>query len=245
MAASNRRSSPPRHRTTQQGRAPTSEIARRRAERRLAKGRRSDERWAAILRGAAAVFARLGYAQATLEDIANEVGVNRASLYYYVGTKEELLVALLYQPMLQMTANMKAIARLDLPPDEKLRRVLEQYAADMVATPALNIFLAENLHQVMSGREAADIVENADEYGDGFAAIIQEGIDDGTFRADLDPKVCTMAILGMFNWTHRWYRPDGPLSLEEIARQFTELALAGLRAPEAPRRRRGSRQHLS
>ena len=92
MAASNRRSSPPRHRTTQQGRAPTSEIARRRAERRLAKGRRSDERWAAILRGAAAVFARLGYAQATLEDIANEVGVNRASLYYYVGTKEELPV---------------------------------------------------------------------------------------------------------------------------------------------------------
>ncbi|MFV0309907.1 MAG: TetR/AcrR family transcriptional regulator [Desertimonas sp.] len=217
--------------STRRGRPATSEIARRRAERRLAKGRRSDERWTSILSGATTVFARLGYAQATLEDVAAEVGVNRASLYYYVGTKEELLVALLYQPMHQMTANMKAIAQQALPPEEKLRRVLEQYAADMVSTPALNFFLAENLHQVMSGREASDIIENAGVYGEGFTEIIRAGIDDGTFRADLDPKVCTMAILGMFNWTHRWYRPGGSLSLEEIARQFAELALAGLRSP--------------
>ena len=40
-----------------------------------------------------------------------------------------------------------------------------------------------------------------------------------------------MAVLGMFNWTHRWYRPSGPLALEDIGRQFAELALAGLRPP--------------
>lgn len=213
---------------TKRGRPATSEIGRRRAERRISTGRKSDERWTAILQGAAVVFGRLGYGQATLEDVAAEVGVNRASLYYYVGTKEELLIALLYRPIHQMTANMFAIAQQDLPSDEKLRRVLQQYAADMTATPELSIFLAENLHQVMSGREAMDIVENADEYGKGFAAIIQAGIDDGTFRRDLDPRVCTMAILGMFNWTHRWYRPNGPLTLEEIGRQFAELALSGI-----------------
>src|SRR5690606_1499931 len=74
-------------------------IARRRAERRQASGRRSDARWAEIVQGAGKVFRRLGYSQSTLEDVAAEVGINRATLYYYVGTKEELLVALLQQPM--------------------------------------------------------------------------------------------------------------------------------------------------
>ena len=68
---------------------PTSEIARRRAERRASSGRRSDERWQAILAGASKAFHELGYAQTTLEDIATEVGINRATLrkklkHYYL-----------------------------------------------------------------------------------------------------------------------------------------------------------------
>ena len=77
----------------------SSNIARRRLERGAAVGRRSDERWASILAAATTVFRELGYEKATLEDIANEVGINRATLYYYVGTKEELLVALLAEPI--------------------------------------------------------------------------------------------------------------------------------------------------
>ena len=77
----------------------SSNIARRRLERRAAVGRRSDERWASILSAATTVFREHGYEKATLEDIANEVGINRATLYYYVGTKEELLVALLAEPI--------------------------------------------------------------------------------------------------------------------------------------------------
>lgn len=206
-----------------------SEIGRRRAERRVASGRKSNARWQAILRGAAMTFQEFGYAQTTLEDVARRVGVNRATLYYYVGTKEELLVALLYRPIHQMTANMKAIASLDLPPDEKLRRSLMRYAVDMSETPELFIFLAENLHQVMTGREADDIAANADDYGKVLARVIADGVAAGCFRDDVDPKLAVLAILGMFNWIHRWYRPDGALTLVEIGHVFTDLAMASLR----------------
>lgn len=207
----------------------TSEIGRRRTERRLSSGRKSDERWQAILRGAAHAFQTLGYAQTTLEDVANEVGINRATLYYYVGTKEELLIALLYRPIHQMTANMNAIARLDVTPTEKLRMVLQQYTRDMSETPELFIFLAQNLHQLMTGREADDIASNADEYGKGLMRIIEDGIAAGEFRDDLDAQMVMLAILGMFNWIHRWYNPKGSKSLEDIGTIFADFALSGLR----------------
>ena len=206
-----------------------SDIGRRRMERRLASGRRSDSRWQSILQGAAKVFHELGYAQTTLEDVAAEVGVNRASLYYYVGTKEELLIALLYRPIHQMTANAKAIAALDLAPDEMLRRVLRQWAADMAATPELMLFLSLNLHQHLTGREADDIAANADEYGKLLTSIIARGAKAGRFRSDVEPRVAMLAILGMFNWIHRWYVPGGPLSLEQVGEEFAKLALASLR----------------
>lgn len=207
----------------------TSEIGRRRMERRMSKGRKSDARWQAILRGAAKAFQELGYAQTTLEDVAAEVGVNRATLYYYVGTKEELLVALLYRPIHQMTANMKAISSLDLPVEERLGRVLRQYTTDMAETPELFIFLAQNLHHLMTGREADDIAANADEYGKGLMTLIEEGVSTGVFRRDVEPRLAMLAILGMFNWIHRWYNPKGVHSLDDIGDVFSTLALASLR----------------
>lgn len=197
-------------------------------ERRAGSGRRSDERWQSILAGASRAFRRLGYAQTTLEDVAGEVGINRATLYYYVGTKEELLIALLRRPMLQMTAEMRAIADLDLAPSERLRRILLQYVTDMAETPELTIFVAQSLHQVMSGREAADIEANADEYGRAVTTVIEEGVAAGEFRGDVEPRLAMLAIIGMFNWIHRWYRPDGELTLAQIGDTFCDLALASL-----------------
>ena len=72
-----------------------SAMAQRRAERRGAERRNSDERWLAILEAGSRVFRKFGYASATLEDVAKEVGINRATLYYYVADKSELLVAIL------------------------------------------------------------------------------------------------------------------------------------------------------
>jgi AcrR family transcriptional regulator len=218
-----------RQTSSARNRKPRSEIGRRRAERRLASGRKSDARWQDILRGAAKVFHDLGYAQTTLEDVAAEVGVNRASLYYYVGTKEELLIALLYRPIHQMTANAKAIAAQGVPADDALRRVLHQWAVDMAATPELMLFMSLNLHQHLTGREADDIAANADEYGKVLTAILARGVAEGVFRADVAPRVAMLAILGSFNWIHRWWVPGGPMSLEDVGAEFARLALASLR----------------
>jgi TetR/AcrR family transcriptional regulator, cholesterol catabolism regulator len=205
-----------------------SDNARRRHERRNADRRASNERWQTILKGAAEVFRREGFARARLEDVAIEVGINRASLYYYVGTKEELLVALIEQPAYEMTRHCREALESDAPADEKLRRALGTYIADLVTYPELFVLFGESQH-IATIPEARGIVTNADAYGKTLLAILEEGVGAGVFRSDLDPRLAMLGILGMHNWIHRWYVPGGRNSLTEIGDAFATMALAGLR----------------
>jgi AcrR family transcriptional regulator len=216
---------------TKRATQPASDIARRRIERRQATGRRSDARWEEILAGAGRVFGRLGYGQSTLEDVAAEVGIRRATLYYYVGTKEELLVGLLHDPIQTMRTRLEEVAAGREPAPERLAAALREYVRTMAELPELFIFLSENVHQVMSGPEADHIRDNADRYGRTLAQVIQSGAKAGEFRTDVDPSVAVLGIMGMFNWIHRWYNPDGERSLAEFGEVFIEMALSAL-APE-------------
>jgi AcrR family transcriptional regulator len=212
--------------------SPSSDIARRRKQRHAAGGRRSDSRWQDVLTAAATVFRRVGYGPATLEDIAQEVGINRATLYYYVGTKEELLVALLQPPIAVVRERLDEIAARPLPAPEKLAEALREYVLVMQERPELFIFLGENVHREMSGPEAETIRRDADRYGRVMAQIIATGAQAGEFRDDIEPQVAVMGILGMFNWMHRWYRPEGPRSLTALGDDLVKLALASL-SPDA------------
>ncbi|MCW2982310.1 MAG: Transcriptional regulator, TetR family [Solirubrobacterales bacterium] len=211
---------------------PPSEIGRRRAERREAEGRRSDERWQDVLTAAAEVFRRLGYSQARLEDVAQEVGISRATLYYYVGTKEELLVALLEDPIAAVTASLKKVAAEKIPAEEKLVASLREYLHLLEEHPTLFIFLSENIHKVMSGPEADEIRANADSYGRVLTKIVSEGMKSGEFRDDIRPQVAVLGIIGMFNWMHRWYVPSGKESLSAIGEDFVTMSLAALQPPK-------------
>jgi AcrR family transcriptional regulator len=208
--------------------APPSDIARRRRERRAAGGRRSDERWATVLAAATAVFRNVGYEKATLEEIAREVGINRATLYYYVGTKEELLVALLSEPIAAVTARLEEDAARDVPAPEKLAAALRGYVQTLDQHPELFIFLSENIQAAMTGPEGERLVAEADRYGRVLTGVLRDGMEAGEFRSDVDAQVAVLAILGMFNWMHRWYRPEGRRTLPEIGEDLVRLSLASL-----------------
>lgn len=98
----------------------------------------------------------------------------------------------------------------------------------MSRRPELFIFMRENLDQVVSGAEATDIKENAGRWGRLLAQVITEGAKAGEFRDDIDPTVAVMGIVGMFNWTYRWYDPQGPRSLVDIGEDFIEMSLSAL-----------------
>ena len=90
------------------------------------------------------------------------------------------------------------------------------------------MFLAENLHLLTVGSDR-DIQKNAHEYGMLVVGLIEEGVAAGEFRNDVDARLAMLGLIGMLNWSHRWYRPEGTHTLPEVGDQFAAVFLDGLR----------------
>jgi len=92
--------------------------------------------------------------------------------------------------------------------------------------PHMAVYL-HDYHHLMQKLQK-DVIETPKHYQRLWATLLQQGIDAGELRNDLDVQVTVYAILGMCNWVYRWYNPEGKRSAEEIAAMFTTLVLDGL-----------------
>ena len=204
---------------------PAPGIAERRKRRKVGKNQRSDARFQDILRAAAVVFREKGFAQTALRDVAEAVQIDRATIYYYVATKEELLIEILAGPLQDMTASVRELALSDKKSasDRLAQAIQSQFDSFAKFYPELFVFFAEALH--LNKISSVDVAGNARTYGDLVTRIIEQGQASGEFRTDVPPRIAMLGIVGMGSWTHRWYKPDGPLSLEEIGNHFAVMAV--------------------
>jgi len=76
---------------------------------------------------------------------------------------------------------------------------------------------------------AREVVAKTKKFESIVVSIFAKGKADGEFRADLDAELASLALFGMINWTHRWYRPNSRFSPAQIAETFTTLFLDGYR----------------
>jgi AcrR family transcriptional regulator len=212
---------------------PESGIGRRR---RVAKQSESNAEYQAkrreLIRAAAAVFQEKGYEAATLNDIAERVGADRASLYYYVEGKEELF----HEAVLGgVTANLEEVDRivaLDAAPEEKLRliakRLLTSYEEHY---PHMFVYIQEDMRKVASEdtQWAKDMRRQTRRFETITIKLIQQAIAEGRFRDDVRPEIAANALFGMINWTHRWFQPGKKLSAQELADAFWAIFSDGMR----------------
>ncbi|PYM14017.1 MAG: TetR/AcrR family transcriptional regulator [Candidatus Rokuibacteriota bacterium] len=188
-----------------------------------------------IIAAAAKVFRTKGYHAATVQDIADAVGILKGSLYHHFKSKEDLLYLIVKEPIARIYATMADIVASESPPAEKLRRaILAHLEAFDQHYPHLFVALRERDEMKRRFREQFKL--SPTQYERCWQQIVREGIKSGDFRPDLDVHVVSYGLLGMLNWLHTWYDPRGRLSVREIADQFSALALAGL--ARGPRRTR-------
>lgn len=208
-------------------------IARRREAARDEGGAEYRARRDELVRVAADVFQEKGYEASTLNDIAGRMGADRASLYYYVGSKEEL-----FQEVVQgvLDANLKEARRIkrdpDLKPAEKLARLIDTMMLSYEANyPFTYVYIQEDMSRVASDKSdwARTMTSRTRSFEKIFKGFIEEGIANREFRGDLAPDVAANGLYGMLNWTHRWFRPGRGADAAQIASTFASLALDGLR----------------
>lgn len=182
-----------------------------------------------LTEAAVRLFQERGYASVSVDEIVSSAGVTKGTFYYYLSSKAELLYRIHDKFISRELDEGERILALEESPVVKLRMLVRSLIRSIHDyLPYVTVFFNEmrHLEEPFYGR----IREKRDRYAAMFEATIREAVDRGEFRADLDPKVATLALFGMCNWMYRWYRPDGPLSDAEIAERFLSILLRGMEA---------------
>jgi AcrR family transcriptional regulator len=179
-----------------------------------------------ILGAAAQIFSQKGYHATSMQDIANAVNLQKASLYYHVSSKQEILVDILDQALDLLILNMEQVLQLPLPADQMLRQAIRTYLSIIYDRRELaSVLLLE--YRSLEPELHARHIPRRDRFEHLWRDLIRRGINESLF-VSRDPDMSVRALLGVMNWSITWFRPEGPCSPEQIADLFTNLFLEGL-----------------
>jgi AcrR family transcriptional regulator len=187
---------------------------------------RKAEREDQLLQTATRLFREQGYHNTSMQDLADALGLQKGSLYYYIESKEELLRRLLERATSFLAIRIDEIYATDLPPAEKLRRALENHAVAMMEhLDLVSVYLQE--YRNLPPKRLQEALAVRKHYEQVLMQILEDGIASGDFRP-VDVKMAVFGLLGMVNWTHQWFSPEGPFPSQEVAAVLSDLALQGL-----------------
>jgi TetR/AcrR family transcriptional regulator len=181
-------------------------------------------RRAEILHAALRTFREKGYHAATLDDIAEQLGVRKTALYHYFPDKEAILYACHRESLAELSRILTGARALDAAA-ERLAYVIREHVRVMTDTLEGSPLAFEVT--ALSAERQREVIAARDRYERALRRMIQHGIAAGELRP-VDAKIAVFAILGAINWIARWYRPEGSLHAAELGDQFAEHLLGGL-----------------
>jgi AcrR family transcriptional regulator len=191
-----------------------------------------------ISQAAVTLFAERGFYGTGMDDIAAMVGIKAPSLYNHVRSKQELLAEIMLSTMRDLLhAFQLATAQGDHA--ERLRRAMEAHVRYHGAHPR-EAHIGNRELASLRQPEQSVVRELRRQYARGWQVLIQSGVDAGTFQT-LSVQLSAYALLEMGIGVSQWYRESGPMTLDEIAFHYGEMALrqvgVGAVAPAAKRSR--------
>lgn len=176
---------------------------------------------------AARMFRQKGYNSTSIQDIADEVGLLKGSLYYHIDSKEDLLLEVIRRAHERGLEDTRRWAESDAEPAEKLRMAIRIHVtSNLSRLDEVGVFFHD--FRSLSDDRREEIIKDRDYFDAVLRDVVREGQGSGAFDPDADPKMVVMALLGMINWTYQWYSPQGQLDPDAIADAFADIVLRGL-----------------
>lgn len=181
-----------------------------------------------LIEVAARVFAEKGFDQTRIEDIAAELGLVKGSLYYHVNGKPGLLFLVIARTIQPMIDAIEEIARTEQPAEAKVREAIARHMAHLLR-PEARVLFYEGI-DLLPDDQRSEIIALNDRYRLQMRDILAEGVARGEFRADPAPDFAALLLLGMVNWTQRWFRTDGEMSVQQVSETICTTFLRGYAA---------------
>lgn len=190
-----------------------------------------------IIKAAARIFAERGFHGATTQDIADVLGIRQASLYYYFSSKEAALELVCLKGVEGFFEAAKIIAARPENARKRLTSLINSHLSPLIdRADFVKVFLNERQH--LPGESRRRIGRWSRGLERIFEDVIKEGVAKGEFRSDLDPRMATLAILGMCNAASSWHRKEDA-DVAHVASQFARLVIDGVgKRASAHRQRR-------
>jgi AcrR family transcriptional regulator len=187
-----------------------------------------------VRRAAVTLFATRGFHGTGIRDLARTAGLSSASLYHYMGTKEDLLAVIMRDALGRLLAAAREVTDGIDEPRRRLSRLVALHVLTHAERPDETRVVDNEVH-VLSARTRQPVVELRDAYERIWAETIEHGVARGVFHT-AHPAATRLALLEMCNGVARWYSADGALALDELADHYAQLAMRALGCPDqAPR----------
>ncbi|MFC0524976.1 TetR/AcrR family transcriptional regulator [Pontibacillus salicampi] len=185
-----------------------------------------------IMDSALELFERHGYHGVSVNQIVHHCNASKGGFYHYFHSKDELLYVIhdTFITYVLDKAN-QAKEKYDTP-TEQLQAIVHSFVRvfDLYKSH-ISVFYQESTYLKPDYEE--QIKKKRDQFKQNIFEVVQEGQEQGEFRAELPPKIAGMAILGMVNWTYKWYRKNGEKSIDDISTIFVDIILHFLLTNEA------------
>jgi len=179
-----------------------------------------------IIKASEDLFYEYGYQKASLRDIARQVGITQAAIYYHFKNKEELLLTIIEKYSNELFFNLKACFSQKKDPVENLRDAIFHHATAIKSSRSGTKiiiedkrFLSDEMKKIAREKERIIFLLYKD-----YLKLLQ---DSGRIK-NCDLRVATFGILGTINWLYHWYDLDKKMTIEEVAERIIENLFYGL-----------------
>jgi AcrR family transcriptional regulator len=181
-----------------------------------------------VRRAAVELFAARGFHGTGIRDLAEAAGLSSATLYHYMGTKEDLLVSIMRTSLVRLIESAEQVIATADDPLEQLAGLVRTHVRAH-AEQQLETLVVDGEMRALTEARRGEIVALRDRYERLWQDTIDAGCRAGELRMSA-PAVARLALMEMCSGVARWYSPDGPLSLDELASRYAEMALRMLGA---------------
>ncbi|HXE07493.1 MAG TPA: TetR family transcriptional regulator [Acidobacteriaceae bacterium] len=187
-----------------------------------------NETYARMLDTACTLFARKGYFATSIREIADAMGIQKASLYYYISSKEDLIYQISKSAMEHLSANVQAALAQVSGAEHRLYAFILSHVASLLQHQNWHAAANEELTHSFSPARKREIVAMRDAYEAMARGILADAQAAGLLRSDISPKFLSLILFGMITNIYPWYQPGVDIPATDLAFTLADLYLAGI-----------------
>ncbi|MBM7691372.1 AcrR family transcriptional regulator [Peribacillus deserti] len=177
-----------------------------------------------------------GFHGVTVSQIVAESGTSKGGFYHHFQSKDELLYVIHDYFISYVLTKAKEADSSSKNPTEKLQKIIQSFVKVFhLYKPHISVFYQESIY--LKPEYTEEIKKKRDSYKKLIFKCLEEGKESGEFRSEVPVDITGMTILGMVNWTYKWYQPGGEKTIEDIGNIFVDLILNSLLTEQAKQKK--------